>query len=138
MRNLFLAIVLVAFGINEANAQRRGNCESNGTRVVRTTNGRVNVFYNNLRPGFNRGLILNNGFYNPRFDRRFNTYYYGPTRFGNVVYGARFTPEQRKQRLEEIRAHFLFKYVNKPSKRNRKRLVKYNILTGRDTYEDVN
>lgn len=43
-----------------------------------------------------------------------------------------YNAEAQKQRLEEIRAYMLYKYTLKPNKRNTRRLIKYNVLSGRD------
>ena len=39
--------------------------------------------------------------------------------------------------LELVRARKLAKFLNRPSKRNKRKLVKYNILTGREA-DDIN
>ena len=140
MRRLFLAIVLIAFGVNEINAQRRTNNNNNNRERVRTTQPvrtpRVRISYNTRRINPLRNGRFVNGYYN---FNRFNNYYALGHRFVRVnPYGLTYSPEAQKQRFEELRAYMLYKYTLKPNKRNTRRLIKYNVLSGRNANEDIN
>ena len=76
-------------------------------------------------------------FYNDRFVYRGFGVYARPG-FGTVAFPQQTIQSVEAQELalenalELVRARKLAKFLNKPSKRNKKKLVKYNILAGRD------
>ena len=150
---LFIAIIITAFAINEANAQRRGGERSNNnrervrthhrptvrTRVVPRVRTRVVPRVNR----FNRGFRGSGGIYYNRFNRPFNARgFYVPFRTHTLLFpnsngfNTLESVEAQQEALdnlyERIRAKRLAKFLNRPNKRNKKRLVKYNILTGRE------
>ena len=155
MRRLFLAVVLIAFAVNEMNAQRRTN-NNNRTKTTRAIQKKHNGFVRTVRPRnqvrtrviprvnrFNRGFrgsgrLYYNNFYNRPFNARgfyvpFRTHAnLFPLYNNNTLESVEAQQEALENIYEVIRAKRLAKFINRPNKRNKKRLVKYNILTGRE------
>lgn len=107
------------------NQRQRFNQHNPGNRFY--NNGRIRIGWNNRRLNqFNH------------FNRFNNPWVYRPWGVTNF-----YSPEERiilqelrQERLDEwyekVRAKMLYKYLNKKNKRNKRRLTKWNILTGRD------
>ena len=152
MRKLTLLLVAV-LAINTVEAQRNRTRTNNNNRQerVRTTQHRERPAVRTrrvqrLRPRTRivpRNVIRvvpqrRGRFYNNRFVYRGFGIYNRPG-FGffnlpqqNTLESAAAEQERLENALELVRARKLFKYLNRPSKRNKRKLVKYNILTGRD------
>ena len=138
---VILASALIVFSIIDVEAQRRRN-NNNNRDNVRTRTTRIIRTRPNVRFGYNnRNIYFNryHSYYNPGF---YNRTYLGH-RFVTVrppgFYNEGLTSViGRSERLEEIRAYMLYKYNLKKSKRNARRLMKYNILTEREANEDIN
>ena len=137
MRRIFLAIIILAFAINEANAQRRRTNNGNErTRVTRTTTPKRVVTRRVVRPRVvigNRFNRFNTGYYR-NFNRTWNGFYFPFRQFNYVPTPETVLAQEEalENALENIRAKRLAKYILKPNKRNKKKLIKYNILTGRE------
>ena len=153
MRKLALLLLVSVFAVQTAEAQRRRS-GNEGTRVTRTTPKRDNGFVrtrNHTRVRvvpranrFNSGFRGSSGvYYNSRFNRPFNARgFYTPFRTHTLLFpnsngfNTLESVEAQQEALdnlyERIRAKRLAKFLNRPSKRNKRRLVKYNILTGRE------
>ena len=153
MRKLTLLLVAV-LAINTVEAQRNRTRTNNNNRQerVRTTQHRERPAVRTrrvqrLRPRTRivpRNVIRvvpqrRGRFYNNRFVYRGFGIYNRPG-FGILsnpilqptIESVEAEQERLENALELVRARKLFKYLNRPSKRNKRKLVKYNILTGRD------
>ena len=135
---IILASALMVFSIIDVEAQRRRNNNNNGERVNKTRTVRVI----RTRPSVRFGVNNRNIYFN-RFNHSYYGGYYGPSYLGHRFvrvnpYGLSHNPEAYKNRMEELRAYMLFKYNLKKSKRNARRLMKYNVLSGRDANEGIN
>ena len=159
MRKLLLLLLVSTFAIQTADAQRRRSGNER-TKVTRTTPKKHNGFVRTVRPRnhvrarvvprvnrFNRGFRGSGGIYYNRFNRPFNARgFYVPFRThanlfplynNNTLESVEAQQEALENIYEIIRAKRLAKFLNRPNKRNKKRLVKYNILTGREA-DDIN
>ena len=155
MNKLILTLFAV-LAINTVEAQRRTNNGNERTRVTRTTSPQrtVRTTRRVVRPRvparvnrFNRGFRGSGGLYYNNFNRPFNARgFYVPFRTHallfpnsngfNTLESVEAQQEALDNLYEIIRAKRLAKFINKPNNRNKKRLVKYNILTGREA-DDV-
>ena len=144
MKKILLLAALTLFSFNDAEAQRRNN-NGNRTRVNRSQPVRVQP--QRVRPQrrviHSRRVRVIRGYYNPVYYNPIVSPWrggvYRPYWGINTVPQQPKTPEQiaaEREALENFyedqRQKKLAKYLSRPSKRNKKRLAKYNLLTGRE------
>ena len=141
---MLVAVFAIHAATSSVEAQRRNN--NRGDRVERSrvtqhrTQPRRVIRNRTVRviPRSVRVIPRRTGrFYNNRFVYRGFGVYARPG-FGTVAFPQQTIQSVEAQEialenaLELVRARKLAKFILKPSKRNKKKLVKYNILTGRD------
>ena len=141
---MIIGVFAITTLTNTVEAQRRTN--NNGRdRVERTQQPRRQVrtrTVQRLRPRVRVIPQRRGRFYNNRFVYRGFGIYSRPG-FGGVAFPQQTIQSVEAQEialenaLELVRARKLAKFILKPSKRNKRKLVKYNILTGRDA-DDIN
>ena len=152
---MIVAIFAIHAATSTVEAQRRTN-NNNRSERVRVTQHRTRPAVRTrtvqrLRPRTRvvprRNVIRvipqrRGRFYNDRFIYRGFGVYARPG-FGTVAFPQQTIQSVEAQEialenaLELVRARKLAKFLNRPSKRNKKKLVKYNILTGREA-DDIN
>ena len=152
--NKIILTLFAVLAINTVEAQRRTSNGNERTRVTRTTHTRVQKRIvsrprtrarviprvNRFNRGFRgSGTLYYNNFYNRPFNARgfyvpfrTHTLLFPNSNGFNTLESVEAQQEALDNLYENIRAKKLAKFLNRPNKRNKKKLAKYNILTGRE------
>ena len=144
---MIVAIFAIHAATSTVEAQRRNNNNNNRQERVRTpqrTRPAVRVQPRRTVRRTVRVIPQRRGrFYNNRFVYRGFGVYNRPG-FGilntfpqQTIQSVEAQDLALENALELVRARKLAKFILKPSKRNKRKLVKYNILTGREA-DDIN